>query len=203
MQANAIPDEPILATLQDPKDKDSEVESLRKRLEELESTLLGTRTPKSARSSHYNPKLLRTTALLELGRGPMHFGEDCANARSVKVPVMQPPVFDGELEEYCLAMGRWMRISGVADQEDSQKVDWILQSCSANYLPILQKVVQHNPSINLEQFLAEMERLFPKLENDLSIRDKLKAVPGLPRHPTHQDVEILILNIQTLFQRLS
>ena len=116
---------------------------------------------------------------------------------------MQPPVFDGDVEGYSQAMGRWFRLSGVSSLEDKKKIDWILQSSSQRCLPVLEKIVMQNAHLSLEQFLSEMERLFPKIENDISLKERLKSLSVLPKHPTPQDVEVLLLNMEVIFQKLS
>ena len=121
---------------------------------------------------------------------------------TAKLPNAELPKFDGtDLEDYCKEFLRFFRLTGMMEGEDQIKIDWFIQGCHLKIKKLVQKVADEHKTF--ASFLDKLETLFPKIENDISIREKLKKVQSLAREPLPTEVETLILDLETLFSKLT
>ena len=65
----------------------------------------------------------------------------------------------------------------------------------------MEKICEEEPS--WDGFWDRMEKLFPKLENDISIRDQIRKLPSLPKEPTPHEVEVLLMDLNFLLSKMS
>ena len=81
------------------------------------------------------------------------------------------------------------------------QLDWLLQAMESKVYPIVEKLTEQNGT--LEEVLKSMESLWPRLENDISIRGKIEKVPTLTYLPEPCQVAQLFLELESLFARLT
>ena len=81
---------------------------------------------------------------------------------------------------------RWTRLTGVSGAPDSIKIDWIVQHSALQHRPILQKLSKN--TCTLENFVIRLGTLFPKVENDVSLRTKIAQIPPLQKSGQPQEV---------------
>ena len=175
---------------------EAELKSLCDRLEALELSVAETtqNTSHSSTTSPFAPKRLQ----LQKETAP----DDSENSTgSTRLPPVDLPKFDGDLEDFYKQFSRWLRLSGVHRASERVKLDWVLVAAAPNFRKLLEKVVEEEPT--WEGFWDRMEKLFPKVENDLSIREKLRQVPQLPKEASPHEVEVLLLELNDLFSKLS
>jgi hypothetical protein len=81
-------------------------------------------------------------------------------------------------------------------------MDWLLACVHDKALHALVEKVA-DQSVSFGEFLSKLELLFPKLENDATIRQKLFEVPPLHREPSPQQVAQCLQDLDALLARLS
>ena len=59
--------------------------------------------------------------------------------------------------------------------------NWLLEMATTKVKPLLKKLMVHNASFS--DVLLGLSKLFHKIENDLSLRQSLEKIPGLPLFP--------------------
>ena len=182
--------------------EDNTLEDLQIKMEALEKRFLGTslqdsQTPFAPRST-LEEKIARIT-------GEKKFGDRAESSDqkvSTKLPSVKLPEFNGQdLEEFLDDFCRWLRMSGLSAENDLVKMDWLLESCVGKTRPIIKKLVQETSS--LEVVLQSMAKLFPKLDNDLTIRSKLEKVQPLTHQCEPAQVAQLFLEIEELMGKMS
>ena len=95
-----------------------------------------------------------------------------------KFPALPLPSFDGsDLENFLKSWERWLRLSGVEFSDDKTKLDWLIESCTPKVKKLVERLVEEIPD-DLVKVLQKMETLFPKLENDMTLRISLERIPS-------------------------
>ena len=122
---------------------------------------------------------------------------------TTKLPSIELPKFDGnDFEEFLKRWHRWLRLSGLQLEPDLSKCDWLIEACTPKVRRLVETVVdQHNS--DLIPVLRQLSSLYPKLENDLTLRAKLDRITPLPPNPDPELVAQLALEIEEVFVRLS
>lgn len=124
-------------------------------------------------------------------------------SQTSKLPILPLPTFDGtDLENFLKNWERWLRISGVELCDEKAKLDWLVESCSPKVRKLVEKVVEEIPD-NLVHVLQKLEALFPKLENDLTLRISLDKISQLPSSPEPSQVAQLLVEMEETLARLS
>ena len=94
-----------------------------------------------------------------------------------KLPSLTLPVFDGsDLDAFLKAFDRWLVLSGAKGSSDEIKLLWLIECATPKVRKLVEKIVEEHPD-NLVIVLTILETLFPKLENDLSLRIALEKIP--------------------------
>ena len=123
-----------------------------------------------------------------------------AHAQS-KLPPIPLPVFDGnDLDVFLKDFERWMRLSGVDVCAENVKLDWLIQACAPKVKKLVEKVVEEK--VSLIDVLNQLEALFPKLENDISLRSAVEKLPSLPASPDPSVVAQLFVELEEIFSRM-
>lgn len=126
----------------------------------------------SSMKAPFAPILVGNSAISELKEQRSSSSNSILQANA-KLPNAELPKFDGsDLEDYAKEFLRFLRLTGTIDSDDQVKIDWFLQGCHVKIKKLVQKVADENRSFGA--FLSKLENLFPKIENDISIREKLK-----------------------------
>ena len=86
-------------------------------------------------------------------------------------------------------------------QDDQTKKGWFYQFSSPKVKKLVERVAEENESFG--EFLRGLELLFPKLENDIYLRDRLRKIPILPKEPSPQEVETMLLKMEEVLSLLS
>ena len=122
---------------------------------------------------------------------------------TTKLPTIDLPKFDGnDFEEFLKRWHRWLRLSGLQAETDQSKCDWLIEACVPKVRKLVETVVdQHD--CDLICVLKSLSNLYPKLENDLTLRARLEKITPLPANPDPELVAQLTLEIQEVFVRLS
>ena len=185
------------------------VEDLRLKLQFLEAQFLGQSSTtisgapqfkSAAHISYFGPKPTVLKKVEEILSPSFQRHEKPGT--QTKLPLLKLPEFSGlDLEEYLDDFQRWLRLSGVLYEDDQVKMDWLLESCSVKVKPIVKKLVGEQKSFG--EVLRSMSKLFPKLENDLSLRQKLDKVPGLPHRPEPAAVAQLFVDVEEILGKMS
>ena len=171
---------------------EAEVESLRRRLADLESSLVGS-SSKISEGSPFAPRPVVTRKEI--------LDADASPTTSTRLPSVDVPKFEGDVEEFYKQFGRWMRLTGVCKASDRVKLDWVLMATVPKFRKLLEKICEEDPS--WEQFWSKMELLFPKVENDISIRDQIRKLPALPKEPSPHEVEVLLMELNGFLSKMS
>ena len=122
---------------------------------------------------------------------------------TTKLPTIDLPKFDGnDFEEFLKRWHRWLRLSGLQAETDQSKCDWLIEACVPKVRKLVETVAdQHD--CDLIRVLKSLSNLYPKLENDLTLRARLEKITPLPANPDPELVAQLTLEIQEVFVRLS
>jgi hypothetical protein len=179
----------------------STIEELEDRMKELEGRYLGSTsstgggsalTPMSGHRSMVE-NFLKTHSDESSGKGEV----------SGKLPQVKLPEFDGQnLETFLKDFSRFLRLSGGNTMSEKLKLDWLIESITPKVKRLIEKLVEESDS-RLEKVLRQMEALFPKIENDLTIRSAIEKIPQLPQNPDPAQVANLLLELESLFGKLS
>jgi hypothetical protein len=125
------------------------------------------------------------------------------HAPTTKLPSIDLPKFDGsDFEEFLKRYERWLRLSGLRNENDQVKCDWLIEACVPKIRRLVETIVDQHDS-DLVAVLKALTGLFPKLENDLTLRARLEKLSPLPSNPDPESVAQLILEISEVFSRLS
>ena len=102
---------------------------------------------------------------------------------SLKLPACELPKFSGQyfpsLED---KFARFLRLSGLQQMSDQVKTDWFIQACEPQVYKFVVNTVKESQG-DLEVSLTKLGEIFPTLENDLTLRKKIEALPPLPYGP--------------------
>jgi len=92
---------------------------------------------------------------------------------SARLPSTEVPTFDGDMETFATKFARWARITGVEHANDQTKMDWMIVAAGQKkYGKLLEKLVKDHTKF--EDFWDALSKLFPKIENDVALRESLK-----------------------------
>ena len=128
--------------------------------------------------------------------------KDSEQKVSTKLPMVKLPEFSGaDFEEFLDDFQRWLRMTNVMNEPNETKMDWLLEACNGKTRPIVKKLIQE--SISLDQVLHAMSKLFPKLDNDLTLRSKLDKIQTLQHNCEPSQVAQLFLEMEELMGRMS
>ena len=142
--------------------------------------------------------LSRQIAELEGLGARLSVAEPC----SAKLPAMPLPNFDGiDLDIFLVDFARWLRLSGLSQASQSTQIDWFVTCCSPKVKKIAEKIAGECTS--LKQVLLKLESIFPKLENDLSLRAQIEKLTPLSASPDPANVAQLILDIASVFTKMT
>ncbi len=177
-----------MSTSQDPPGL-IEIES---RVKLLESHFLGSSTDHSvfAPVSTIRKRIDSFCASKSSGSSPESFSQS-------KLPPVTLPTFNGsDLDIFLKRWQRWLRLCGLEHAPDQAKLDWLIEACTPRVLNLVEKVVEENN--NLHQVLCKREELFPKLENDITLRSSLEKIPQLPASPEPNQVAQLLVEFEEI-----
>lgn len=181
------------------------IEEMERKLKILEDQFIGS-TASSSSKSPFQP-LTSLRRRIEALKG----SDSEETARSItttavaasRLPAVNLPSFDGsDLETFLKEFSRWLRLTGLTNAQDTVKCDWLIQACTIKVKKILEKLVDDTNN-EFSKVLDKMEVLFPRLENDISLREALKRIPQLPREPEPQQVAQLLLEFEDIIARMS
>jgi hypothetical protein len=80
-------------------------------------------------------------------------------------------------------------------------MDWVIQCSTPKVRHLLDKVAESHPT--WEEFLDNLNGLFPKLETDFSLEEKLQKLALLSKDPTPTQLEVMLLEIESLMARMT
>ena len=147
------------------------IEEIQQRLHELEASYLESATSSGFGSSPFTPVPTLSRKIEELKKTKA-FPVTDPKSSSSRLPQIEPPKFDGgDLEGFSRDFLRWLRITNLINAEDSLKIDWFCQCSLPKVKKLVERVAEEEP--DFKSFLSRIERLFPKIENDISIREQL------------------------------
>ena len=186
----------------DPEDElNLTVMELQSKMNELEKRFLGisisgeSSTPFAPRST-VETKISKLTGTLTAEPETEH------QKVTTKLPSVKLPEFSGQdFEEFLDDFQRWLRMTNVQKEPQETKLDWLLEACTAKTKPIVKKLIRD--SIELGEVLTAMSKLFPKLDNDLTLRAKLEKVPSLAHNCEPAQVAQLFLELEELMVKMS
>lgn len=175
------------------------VQEIEIKMKNLEARYLG-----SSAGSHGSPfsPISGLRSRIEKLRCMPNDGSNGQVGAQSKLPAVPLPVFDGaDLEDFLKQFERWLRLTGVQCAADCVKLDWLVQACAPKVKKIVEKLVEEKSSF--VSILESMEQLFPKLENDLSLRSSLEKIPMLEMNLEPAKVQQLFIEIEDLFAKMS
>ena len=131
--------------------------------------------------------------------------ESRANSKvTAKLPPVPLPTFDGsDLELFLKHFERWLRLSGVESCPESFQLDWLIECAAPKIRRIVEKVVDEQVEPKLDSVLHTLAQLFPKMENDLSLRESLEKLPSLSSSPEPAQVKRLLVEFEEITARMS
>lgn len=166
----------------------SSILELEARLKELEARFLGPETVPSERTVISSP--FAPISAIRQRIESFHLTQPDRSSETVskkenqtRLPPLPLPTFDGsDLEPFLKEWQRWLRLTGVQDSADQVKLDWLLECCSPKVRKLVDKVIEES-EFSLLTTLMKLEMLFPRLENDITLREKLEKLFQLPAQP--------------------
>jgi len=81
------------------------------------------------------------------------------------------------------------------------QLDWLIQACAPKVKRLVEKIVEEKHS--LIEVLHQLEELFPKLENDISLRSQIDKMLPLPANPDPSLIAQMFAEIEEIFARMS
>jgi hypothetical protein len=184
----------------------STVDEIANRLRELELRYLpSASSTKTTSSSPFAPvsSLRQRIQSFQVDRTPVQ--PQITDRKDVlsRLPPVTLPTFDGsDLDTFLKDWQRWLRLSGVCESSEQVKLDWLLESCTPKVKKLVEKVIDES-KVSLIEVLLKLETLFPRLENDITLRSLLDKLPQLPISPEPAAVAQLLVEIEELLARLS
>ena len=189
------------------------ISELEARLKELELRYLGPPSEKSVTSNPFAPVSSLAKRISKFRSVPSPSAQNVEEiatssqpkitSSSTKLPLLPLPNFDGsDYEGFLKSWERWLRISGVENCEDRLKMDWLVEACTPKVRKLVEKVVEENPT-DLVLVLERLELLFPKLENDLTLRIALDKIPQIGASPEPAMVAQLFVELEDILARMS
>jgi hypothetical protein len=176
---------------------DTTIEELELKMKDLELRFLGREVPQ--------PELSPFTPHTTLERRINNLKETLKTTSSkvsAKLPPIPLPSFDGsDLDTFLKDFERWLRLSGVEGCSEAFQLDWLIQCSTSKVKKIVEKVVEENKSLELA--LLSLAELFPRLENDLTLRESLERLPPLPYGPEPSQVKKLLVEFAEVTSRMT
>ena len=172
------------------------------RLERLE--IASTTASTAARRSQgpYDPPVIAPTlhtAISEIcQKDEAQIDEPMKLPPSLKLPTCEMPKFSGQdFPSFVDKFARFLRLSGLQQMSDQVKTDWLIQACEPQVYKIVVNTVKESQG-DLEASLTKLGEIFPTLENDLTLRKKIEALPPLPYGPEPPQVVTFLLEFENL-----
>ncbi len=123
-------------------------------------------------------------------------------SRESKLPPVPLPMFDGsDLDNFLKRWNRWLRLCGLKQAPDEAKLDWLIEACTPKVQKLVESVVETEST--LHQVLLKIDKLYPKLENDITLRANLENIPQLPPVPEPAQVAQLLVEFDKILARMS
>jgi len=97
---------------------------------------------------------------------------------------------------------RWLRLTGVECLPVENQIDWLIESCNPKTRKVVSDLAKTHIG-DLKKILLEMSKLYPQIENDITIRTKIDNLPVLPASPEPQQIAHLLLELENLFAQMS
>ena len=177
------------------------------RLERLE--IASTTASIAARRSQgpYDPPVIAPTlhtAISEIcQKDEAQIDEPMKLPPSLKLPTCELPKFSGQdFPSFVDKFARFLRLSGLQQMSDQVKTDWLIQACDPQVYKIVVNTVKESQG-DLEASLTKLGEIFPTLENDLTLRKKIEALPPLPYGPEPPQVVTFLLEFENLAHKLT
>ena len=121
---------------------------------------------------------------------------------TTKLPSIKSPEFSGEdFESFLEDFERWMRLTGLENEKEVTKLDWLVECTTGKAKVLVKKLARE--SQHLGEVLRKMSKLFPKLENDLTLRAKMDKLPQLPYNVEPSEVAKRFLDLEDLMSKMS
>jgi len=174
------------------------------KMEELAEQYLGPSASSTflAKQSPFTPQSSIKKRIESFQGGKFSGQSDGKDNVSSKLPAVPLPTFDGsDLDGFLKEFDRWMRLTGMHDSSSQMQLDWFVQACTPKVKKLVEKVVEEQGT--LVGVLQKLEDLFPKLENDISLRSLVDKMPQLPANPDPATVAQLFVEIEEVFARMS
>jgi hypothetical protein len=171
-----------------------EVEALRAKLAELESSLVISPSPFAPKNVQLEKEILEDSDEEKVDR----------NLQAKLPPAELPKFYPGEGVEFnawLRAFQRWMRLTGVNRAPEKVKQDWIIQALDFRKNPLLEEVVLSEKTF--AGTILKLQALFPTVENDIGLREKLARIPPLKFEPSPAEVEKLLVEFSSVCARFS
>jgi len=115
---------------------------------------------------------------------------------------VEPPKFNGQdYPSFVEKFSRFLRLSGMQDAPEQLKLDWLVQSAEPNVYPLVLNTVKECK--DLETTMAKLGTIFPTLENDVTLRKRIEALPTMSYAMEPHQVTTFFLEFETLTGKLS
>ena len=178
----------------------AEMEEIKKKLGELEKYYLGSQpsTPSPSKGV-FSPVSHLAEAIEKLRVGAPESGD----LQPTKLPSIPAPTFDGsDFEGFLKKMTRFFRLTGLDHGTDQQKKDWLVSMVTGKASKIVESLCEKE-SLTFTDIMEKISALFPKLDSDLTIRAEIEKIPSLGYQPDPAQVEVLFLELEEAFSRLT
>ena len=131
---------------------------------------------------------------------PVSASAASSSSRSSRPPPM--PTFGGsDFPLWLKRWSRWSKIAGLEGVEESTARAWFVHAMEEPVLTVVESLFDKTST--LEDLIRETSRIFPTYVTDLSLRKQVSEIRGLPAEPSLEEVETLLLDLETLWSRMS
>jgi len=114
------------------------------------------------------------------------------------LPLCELPKLSGqEFPSFLAKFARFLRLSGLQPADDQTKTDFLIQACDSYVYEIVEKILE-DAHADLEVVLTRIGKVFPALENDLTVCKKIETLPPLPYGPDPSQLAFFLLEFEKL-----
>ena len=119
-------------------------------------------------------------------------------------PSRLPPQPMFNVKEFSVFLERWQRwthLAGIDSLDEQAQRVWFLGAMEETVLTVVEAVFKRTTGVT--ELFIETGKVFPTYVSDFTLRGEIGAIPTLSGPPSMEDIEILVLRLETIWSRMS